>query len=223
MNQNDTVSAELAQPEKGLPKSNATTNNGTSRRKFLGQVGAALAGGAVLGKAAIASGQDYNPAIRESILSPAKEKDPRVKESLAIRNAAATAESKIPVPPHTTNGDEQLYPDKSGTYSKGILQDGIGLVNLAAFTELQERDQQRYVSRLRECHYRRTANSKRSARRPRVCARRERPRTIWQCNLPGQSDKPDRRPAGARSRQRNLWNGVGRDVLGFAAARCCIH
>ena len=72
MNQNDTVSAELAQPEKGLPKRNTTTNNGTSRRKFLGQVGAALAGGAVLGKAAIASGQDYNPAVRDSILSPAK-------------------------------------------------------------------------------------------------------------------------------------------------------
>ena len=134
MNQNDTVSAELAQPEKGLPKSNTTTNNGTSRRKFLGQVGAALAGGAVLGKAAIASGQDYNPAIRDSILSPAKQpKDPRIKQSLSIRNTAATLESQIPVPPHTTNGDEQLYSDKSGTYSKGILQDGIGLVNLAAF------------------------------------------------------------------------------------------
>ena len=134
MNQNDTVSAELAQPEKGLAMSNTITNNGTSRRKFLGQVGAALAGGAVLGKAAIASGQDYNPAIRDGVASPAKPiKDPRVKESLAIRNTTATLESQIPVPPHTTNGDEQLYPDKSGTYSKGILQDGIGLVNLAAF------------------------------------------------------------------------------------------
>src|SRR5438093_9293899 len=134
MNQNHAVSAELAQPEKGLPQSNTTRNNGPSRRKFLGQVGAALAGGAVLGKAAIASGQDYNPAIRDSILSPAKPiKDPRVKESLAIRTTAATLESQIPVPPHTTNGDEQLSPDKSGTYSKGIPQDGIGLVNLAAF------------------------------------------------------------------------------------------
>ena len=64
MNQNDIVSAELAPPEKGLPKSNATNNNGTSRRKFLGQVGAALAGGAVLGKAAIASGQEYNRSDR---------------------------------------------------------------------------------------------------------------------------------------------------------------
>src|SRR5437667_12836241 len=45
VNQNDTVCAELAQPEKGLLKGNTTTNNGTSRRKFLGQVGAASAGG----------------------------------------------------------------------------------------------------------------------------------------------------------------------------------
>src|SRR5690242_18401720 len=134
MNRNDPGSANVAEPEKGFPKSNITTSNGTSRRKFLGQVGAALAGGAVLGKAAIASGQDYNPALRENVLSPAKKKDPRVIESLAIRTVAAIQESKIAVPPHTTNGDEQLYPDKSGTYSKGILQDGIGLVNLAAFT-----------------------------------------------------------------------------------------
>src|SRR5262250_3075330 len=116
MNQNNTVSAELAEPEKGLPMSNTTKNKATSRRKFLGQMGAAFAGGAVLGKAAIASGQDYNPAIGESTLSAAKPiKDPRVKQSLAIRTTAATVESQIPVPPHTTNGDEQLYPDKSGT------------------------------------------------------------------------------------------------------------
>ena len=32
-----------------------------------------------------------------------------------------------------TNGDEARYSDKSGTYSKAILQDGIGLVNRPAF------------------------------------------------------------------------------------------
>ena len=59
--------------------------------------------------------------------------DPRVKKSFAIRVKTATKEARIHVPPHTTNGDEQRYPDKSGTYTKGILQDGIGLVNLNAY------------------------------------------------------------------------------------------
>jgi hypothetical protein len=134
MNQNDTVSPEQAQLEKGL---NTTTNNGTSRRKFLGQVGAALAGGAVL-KAAIASGQNYNPAIGDGIAAPAGVVDKRVAQSFAIRLAAATKEALIHVPPHTTNGDEQRYHDKSGTYSKGILQDGIGLVNPTAFKSLRQ-------------------------------------------------------------------------------------
>ena len=45
--------------ETGKPSGNNAAK-GSSRRKFLGQIGAALAGGAVLGKAAIASAQDYN-------------------------------------------------------------------------------------------------------------------------------------------------------------------
>lgn len=106
---------------------------GSSRRKFLGQVGAALTGGAILGKAALASAQSDNPALGYRIDGPDAEIDPRVKQSFAIRLKTATNEALIPVPLHTTNGDEQRYPDKSGTYSKGILQDGIGLVNLNAF------------------------------------------------------------------------------------------
>ena len=105
----------------------------SSRRKFLGQVGAALAGGAVLGKAAVASAQDYNRAVGDTNALLGGGFDPRVTQSFAIRIGAATAEAQIPVPPHTTNGDEARYPDKSGTYSKGILQDGIGLVNRPAF------------------------------------------------------------------------------------------
>jgi hypothetical protein len=38
------------------------------------------------------------------------------------------------VPPaQIDNGDEARYPDKSGTYTKGILQTGVGLVDLAAY------------------------------------------------------------------------------------------
>ena len=120
-----------------FPKTKTSPNNtagrGPSRRKFLSQVGAALAGGAVLGKAAVASAQSYDPAVGDGIAPLHGVIDPRIKRSFAIRVGAATREALIPVPQHTTNGDEALYPDKSGTYTKGVLQDGIGLVNLAAF------------------------------------------------------------------------------------------
>ena len=109
-----------------------SASKGPSRRKFLSQVGAALAGGAVFGKAALASGQSSQSAVGDGLTAPSGF-DPRVRQSYLIRKAAAATESNIPVPPHTTNGDEQLYADKSGTYTKGILQDGIGIVNKDAF------------------------------------------------------------------------------------------
>jgi hypothetical protein len=49
----------------------------------------------------------------------------------------ARNEAHIPAAPQTTNGDEERYRDKCGTYSKGILQDGIGLVNLGAFASFK--------------------------------------------------------------------------------------
>ena len=124
MNNKEIDSAEARSPQ--LP-----SDKGPSRRKFLGQVSAALATGAMLGKIPRASAQSST--IGEAVAAPGSVVDPRVRQSFAIRVATATKEALIPVPPHTTNGDEQLYPDKSGTYSKVVLQDGIGLVNLAAF------------------------------------------------------------------------------------------
>lgn len=111
---------------------NKATNT-SSRRRFLGQIGAALTGGAVLGKAALASAQSDNTAFEDAISGPVHGQDPRVRQSFAVRLEAATRNKLIPVPPHTTNGDEARYSDKSGTYTKGVLQDGIGVVNPSAF------------------------------------------------------------------------------------------
>lgn len=122
--------ANVTQTEK--PFGNSATAV-SSRRKFLGQVGAALAGGAVFGKAAVASGQDYNRALGNTNALPSGVFDPRVTRAFALRLEAATRNALIPVPPHTANGDEARYSDKSGTYTKGVLQDGIGLVNPSAF------------------------------------------------------------------------------------------
>jgi hypothetical protein len=130
MNQKNAVSnvTEVAKP------SGKHVVKGPSRRKFLRQVSAALTGGAVLGKAVLASAESNNaPAFADGVRAPASRANPRVRRAFAIRHATANDEARIPVPPHTTNGDEELYPDKSGTYTKGILQDGIGLVNLNAY------------------------------------------------------------------------------------------
>jgi len=83
-----------------------TASKGSSRRKFLGQVSAALTGGMVLGKASLASAQsDASGAIDGGRL-PGAVVDLRVKKSFAIRVKTANREALIPVPPHTTNGDE---------------------------------------------------------------------------------------------------------------------
>ncbi len=106
-----------------LSKQSSTELN---RRKFLGQAGAAAAlvtGGLACPAKAFAEPQPTVPSV------PNK----RVAQSFALRLTAATREALIPVPSHLTNGDEARYPDKSGTYSKGLLQAGYGRVDLSAW------------------------------------------------------------------------------------------
>jgi hypothetical protein len=123
----------VANVSKAENPSSSNASKGFSRRKFLGQVSAALTGGMVLGKASLASAQSDAADATDGVPLPGAVNDPRVKKSFTIRVRTATNEARIPVPPHTTNGDEERYPDKSGTYTKGILQDGIDLVNLNAY------------------------------------------------------------------------------------------
>jgi hypothetical protein len=106
---------------------------GSNRRKFLGQVGATVAAG-MLGGAATASGQSTRGSAGASnIAVTTGGNNERVRKSFALRVGAAMKEAEIPVPPHTTNGDEARYSDKSGTYTKGLLQDGPCRVNLSAY------------------------------------------------------------------------------------------
>jgi hypothetical protein len=57
----------------------------------------------------------------------------RADESHEIRVDAANAERAVPIPHHPTNGDENRYPDKCGSYTKGLPHDSFGRVNLNAF------------------------------------------------------------------------------------------
>src|SRR6202521_839877 len=107
-----------------------------SRRRFLGNVrGVAMAAATVgaigleplLGsKYSVASAADDDHNGRSS-------GSERAEKAAEIRIEAAKAERRIPTPPHTTNGDEERYADKCGTYTKALLQDGPGRVNLNAY------------------------------------------------------------------------------------------
>src|SRR5262249_34864161 len=114
--------SEADQPnDSKTPSPNDQSNNRSSRRRFLGQVGAALAGGAVLGKLPQAAAQSLNPRIGDGLGDGVNSE--RAREAYEIRVDAAGKEAVVPIPPHHTNGDEDRYPDKSGTYSKALLQD----------------------------------------------------------------------------------------------------
>jgi hypothetical protein len=113
------------------------------RRRFLSKLGTAatatIAAG-VVGSAPTAraeSGEEGSDLIGEGFTAPSASADPRVLKSFALRVTAASRDASVPVPPHTTNGDEQRYPDKSATYTKGLLQDDIGVVNPAAYQSLK--------------------------------------------------------------------------------------
>jgi hypothetical protein len=62
----------------------------------------------------------------------------RVLRSMALRTQTTGNDAFAPAPAQIDNGDEALYADKSGTYTKGVLQSGIGLVDPAAYQSFKK-------------------------------------------------------------------------------------
>lgn len=104
------------------------------RREFLKGVGAAatLGAGALAG-ASSASAQNRSASDAPSAGLPVEATNERVMEAFQIRMKAAIHDARIPVAINTTNGDEQRYADKSGTFTKGLPHDSFGRVDLNAF------------------------------------------------------------------------------------------
>lgn len=57
----------------------------------------------------------------------------RANDAFKIRRDAAQDQKSLPLPPHPTNNDETLYPNKIGSYSKGLPHNNLGEVDLAAY------------------------------------------------------------------------------------------
>ena len=135
MNQDSSRTSPVLQAESPTAEK---TPSGINRRKFLGQAGAAatIAAGAIASPTA-AFAQSGSSHSSGRVSPPGGVQNGRVLQSFENRVLAATQEALIPVPPHTTNGDETRYADKSGSYSKGLLQDGLGRVNLNAYQSMK--------------------------------------------------------------------------------------
>ena len=128
-----------ADPKADPQTAAASSKSGLSRRKFLNAAGtttAVVAAGGVLSGvlgdplAAAATPVPQDP----SVLNGGVGSNPvsgrtRASAAFAYRDGAAKTESRIPIPTHTNNGDENLYSTKIGNFHKGLPHDSFGQVN----------------------------------------------------------------------------------------------
>lgn len=111
----------------------------TARRRFLGNMTAAAMAAGAMGllpasgsKAHSADAQEITP---QKAIGPLTNKK-RKKAAFNTRVDAAEEEKAFPHPDHPDNGDDDLYPNKIGSYSKGLPHNNLDEVDLAAYGTL---------------------------------------------------------------------------------------
>jgi hypothetical protein len=120
-------------------------SNSLSRRSFLGRAGASTAVAAAAGvglPSLLLTGNAEargvaNIADQNEVSKDDEDGDqPRRERAFRIRLKTAIAERDLPVPPQIDNGDELLYPNRIGNYSKGLPHNNIGEVDSSAYDAL---------------------------------------------------------------------------------------
>lgn len=106
-----------------------------TRRGFLGGVGGFAAAGAAGAMAFEPLGGLEPPAAPADTLGPLTAEQ-RAERAFDIRVEAAEIARDVPIPPHPTSGDEDLYADRIGSYSKGLPHDHLGEVDAGAYEAL---------------------------------------------------------------------------------------
>jgi hypothetical protein len=101
------------------------TSKAPNRRRFFGQLGGAAA------TLAVASAE--TPDRRNPPGVPAGVSSARVIEAFNLRVGEATNDALVPAAKNVNNGDDALYPDKGGTFTKGLPHDSFGRVDPAAY------------------------------------------------------------------------------------------
>ena len=112
----------------------SSTPQSLARRKFMSNIGAAGAATAAVS----VIGLEPLIGTGRSAVAAAQGSNQRANECAKIRRDAAQdgLNSTPQNLQHPTNNDESLYPNKLGSYSKGLPHNSDGLVDLAAFAQL---------------------------------------------------------------------------------------
>ena len=126
--------------ETGRDRDTDSPAAGFGRREFIKNVGKITAAGIAVSSIGLtpllqgcndsADGQEFDCEIGPQA-GPA-----RADSAFQVRVDAARSERNIGVPDHPCNGDESIYPNKIGNYSKGLAHSSIGEVDLDAYEAL---------------------------------------------------------------------------------------
>ncbi len=98
-----------------------------SRRAFLGSAAMLTAAGSLLGTPGVAG------AVPKPNLAGPLAGNRRRNQAFRARVESANFNHHLPIPAHPTNGDEALYPDRIGSYSKGLPHNSFGEVDMVAY------------------------------------------------------------------------------------------
>lgn len=104
-----------------------------SRRSFLGRTSLLTAAGVAGASLFWKKGEDT--VLAKDIVGRF-DYDKLRDKAYQVRVAAAKANREIPIPPHPTNGDEEKYPNKIGSDSRGLPHNKLGEVDLKAYDSL---------------------------------------------------------------------------------------
>lgn len=140
----DNISSTATQTTHEESKKTSPQGVSTGRRKFLGRVGAA-------GAATIAAGMTGQPALAQfpgnkqgvceepnftNGVEPWDMSANRYMKAYRCRIEAAKIAQRRPLVYHLSNGDDERYPNRIGSYSKGLPHNQLGEVDNTAYSTL---------------------------------------------------------------------------------------